>query len=345
MKSFSYKDSGVDIDTADQTKKEMKQSLETANPLILNRLGAFASLVQVPLTDYSEPVLVLKMEEPGSKQLLAAQYGRLADVGIDLVNHLINDTVVMGARPLAILDTIICGKLQKDIVLELVEKISRACKENGCDLVGGETSEQPGVIPEGSYILSASSVGIVEKSKIIDGSKIKEGDLVIGVASSGIHTNGYTLVRRLLEKKPELAEKTVGGEKFIDLALKPHRCYSPALQRAFSAAKISGLAHITGGGVVDNLARIIPDGLSAKINLGSFKIPAVFSVIQEEGTVSSEDMLRTFNLGVGLVVVLPESELTQLTTIFNECETEIFKIGEIKKGGSKVECSGQLSFS
>jgi len=344
MKSMSYKDSGVDIDTADQTKKEMKRSLETSNPLVLNRLGAFASLVEVPLKDFAEPVLVLKMEEPGSKQLLAAQHGRLPSVGIDLVNHLLNDTVVMGARPLAVLDTIICGKLEKDIVVSLVEKMSQACKENGCDLVGGETSEQPGVIPDGSYILSASSVGIVDKAKIIDGTKIKVGDVVLGIASNGIHTNGYTLVRRLLEQKPGLADVKVEDTTFIDIALRPHLCYSNPLQEAFGRIDLHGLAHITGGGVVDNLARIIPEGLSAQIDLGAISIPEIFSVIKREGGVAPAEMLRTFNLGVGLIAVVSPAERQQLSALFAGFDIKSFEIGRIIEGSQKVVCDGELSF-
>jgi len=251
----------------------------------------------------------------------------------------------MGARPLAVLDTIICGKLQKDIVVSLVEKMSQACKDNGCDLVGGETSEQPGVIPDGSYILSASSVGIVDKAKIIDGTKIKAGDIVLGIASNGIHTNGYTLVRRLLEQKPGLAAAKVEDTTFIDIALRPHLCYSNPLQEAFGQMELHGLAHITGGGVVDNLARIIPEGLSAQIDLGAISIPEIFAVIKQQGGVAPEEMLRTFNLGVGLIAVVSPAEQQQLSDLFAGFDIKSFKIGKVVEGHKRVVCDGELSFS
>jgi phosphoribosylformylglycinamidine cyclo-ligase len=339
---MSYAKAGVNIDTADATKKVMAKSVNSSNPRVLNKLGAFASLYDINFSEYSEPVLVTKMEEPGSKQLLAAQHGKLASVGFDLINHLINDLIMAGARPLAIQDTIICGKLEKDVVLELVDAMARACCEQGCDLVGGETSEQPRVIPEGSYILSAAAVGIVDKSKIIDGSRIAAGDAVLGVASNGVHTNGYTLIRSLLDANPELAEETVDGERFIDYVLRPHLCYNLALQRLFGEVEIKGLAHVTGGGIVDNLKRILPKNVSAAINLDQIEELPIFSKICQEGSVDQADMLRTFNLGVGLIVVVEPKIADLVKDLFEGEGQHAYQIGEIVSGTGEVSCRGNL---
>jgi len=343
-KGLSYKESGVDINEADETKRLMSSDLKTSNPKVLNSLGAFASLYDLSEAGYKKPVLVTKMEEPGSKQLLAAQHNRLADIGYDLINHLINDLVMTGAKPLAIQDTIICGKLEKDKVLSLVKVMVDACRAQNCELVGGETSEQPRVIPNGSYILSAAAFGIVEKDKIIDGSKIGEGDTVLAVASNGVHTNGYTLIRTLLDSKPGLADEPLEDGTFLDAVLKPHLCYNNALQELFSGNGIHGLAHITGGGVVDNLQRILPETVNAEIDLSSVNVLPVFSKIKEEGQVSDEDMLRTFNLGVGMIVVAPASQIDTIKSVFTDYGHSAYQIGRITGGQGKVVIKNCLSF-
>jgi phosphoribosylformylglycinamidine cyclo-ligase len=219
MERMNYEASGVSIDTANDTKKQfhrMVSSEKTSLCTPLNQVGAFASLVDIDLSRYTSPVFVLKSEEPGSKQLLSIQNGKAGWIAHDLINHLVNDLIVMGADPCAVLDTIICGKFQKHIVLELVSSISGACKENDCILVGGETSEQPGILPVGTYVLQASALGIVEKSKIIDGTAIVQGDRILAVASNGLHTNGYSLVRKLMDTFPAVLNETVSGEAFLD---------------------------------------------------------------------------------------------------------------------------------
>jgi len=341
-KGLSYKDSGVDINEADETKRLMSSDLKTSNPNVLNSLGAFASLYDLSEAGYRKPVLVTKMEEPGSKQLLAAQHNRLSDIGYDLVNHLINDLVMTGAKPLAIQDTIICGKLEKEKVLSLVKVMVEACRAQGCELVGGETSEQPRVIPNGSYILSAAAFGIVEKDKIIDDKNIQEGDTVLAVASNGVHTNGYTLIRSLLDRDPDLANKLVGEESFLNAVLKPHLCYNLPLQELFTGDSIHGLAHVTGGGVVDNLTRILPASVNAEINLGSIKVLPVFNTICQAGSVSAADMLRTFNMGVGMIVVAAQAETGSITRVMESMGHEAYQIGTIVAGHGKVQCSGHL---
>jgi len=340
MGNISYEAAGVSIDTANDAKAQfcgMVSSQSTAHCAPINKVGAFASLVELGLQDYAEPVFVLKTEEPGSKQMLAIDNGRIASIARDLVNHLINDIIVMGAKPCAVLDTIICGKFEKETVLKLVGEISKACIENNCVLVGGETSEQPGMLPAGRYILQASVLGIVEKSKIIDGGKIKAGDAVIALPSNGLHTNGYSLVRKLMEAKPEILNETVDGGSFLDAVLKPHTSYTNAvtavLEKHFGA--VHGMAHITGGGIRDNLARIIQnENLQAKIDLSAIKIPRIFKVIKNYADINDEEMLKTFNTGVGLIIVADENTAGAVTS-----ETEgAYIIGGISRsgGGGKV---------
>ena len=341
--SMTYEKSGVSIQTADEAKELMSKSLRTDNPRVLNKFGAFGSVIDGVFSEYKHPVLVLKMEEPGSKQLLAAQHGRLPGIGYDLVNHLINDVVVMGAKPIAVLDTIVCGKLEKDVVVALVDPVAKACRDQNCDLVGGETSEQPRVIPSGAYILSAAAVGVADKDKVIDGSKIKPGDAVIAIASNGLHTNGYTLVRSLLDANKDLAANIVTGkETFLDAVLKPHTCYNLALQELFPKGTLTGLAHITGGGIEGNLIRVLPSNVEAVIDLSKIEILPVFKMIREIGKVPDADMLRSLNNGVGLVAVLPASTVLEATKILAKYGHKAYPIGEIKSGAKRVRFENSL---
>ena len=337
---FTYKQAGVDIATADATKREMARSLETADPRVLNRLGAFATLFDARFPGYQHPVLVLKSEEPGSKQKLALQHDRVESICQDLVNHLINDIIVMGATPLSVQDVIVCGKLEKPVVSRLVAGMAQACRAQDCTLTGGETSEQPGVVPTGTYILTASVVGVVEKALIIDGSRIAEGDQVLALASNGLHTNGYSLVRALMERKAEILDRQVAGESFLDAILKPHRCYFQALRALFAQPTLHGMAHITGGGIGGNLNRILPPGLSARIELGTLEILPLFSLIREVGGVPDEDMLRTFNVGVGMTLVVAPEAADQLCRHLEAQNCRAYPIGRIVKGEQQVEYVG-----
>ena len=310
---LSYAAAGVDIAAADAAKEAMVTSLETADSRVLNRLGAFATLFDASFPGYQHPVLVLKTEEPGSKQKLALAHDRVESLCHDLVSHLINDIIVMGAHPLSVQDAIICGHLDGPIVNRLVAGLAEACRAQGCSLTGGETSEQPGVLDEGTYILVANAVGVVERAQIIDGTKIASGDQVIAIASNGLHTNGYSLVRALLARDPDLAQADVEGETFLDVILRPHRPYYAAVRDLFTHAGLHGLAHITGGGIEGNLRRIIPAALQAQIDLSALHPPAVFGVIRERGAVEDADMLRTFNLGAGLLVVAAPDAVAAIT--------------------------------
>ncbi len=341
---LSYEKAGVSIDAADAAKRRMAESLSTPDPRVLNKLGAFASLFEASFPGYASPVLVLKMEEPGSKQVLALKHGSPRGICYDLIHHLLNDVAVLGAKPLAVLDTIVCGKLEKGVVVELVDHLARACRALGCSLVGGETSEQPGVIPAGTYVLSAAAVGVVEKSNVIDGSRIAVGDAVLAISSNGLHTNGFSLVRKLLEARPELAEVRVGERTFLEAILEPHLSYLKGLEALFPLPGLHGLAHITGGGIQGNLDRILPPGTSASIDRSALRVLPVFRVIRDAGQVPDDDMLRTFNMGVGLAAVVEPGSTAIVRSLLGVAGHLAYPIGRIIHGDGKVDFRGSVAW-
>ena len=290
LEGLSYSKAGVDIAYSDAIKREMKQYLKTSDPRVLNGLGPFASLYDISFSDIKHPVLVLKSEEPGSKQKLAMEYGYSESICHDMINHLVNDIVVMGAKPLAVLDTIVCGNAEKETIASLVKGISQACQNNECSLVGGETSIQPQVVEHGVYVLTSSIAGIVAKDKVIDGSKISAGDVILAIASNGLHTNGYSLVRMLMDKYPQIKLERIMNETFIEQIMKPHTPYYQALKGLFTKVSIHGMAHITGGGIEGNLCRVIPDGLTAKIDLAKINILPIFKYIKHRGNIDDKEM-------------------------------------------------------
>ena len=334
----------VNIDLANETKKAMAKALETKDDRVLNKIGAFSSLYDIKFKEYKNPVLVLKTEEPGSKQLIAAKYDKLENVSYDMINHLINDCIVMGAKPLTVQDAIICGKMDKEAINKIVKSVAEACKKQECVLTGGETSEQPGVLKPGTYILTSSIVGIVDKNKIIDGSKIKEGDVVIALESSGIHTNGYTLVRKIMKKYPEILKKKIDKKPFIDVILEPHRCYYKALKDLFATGWITGLAHITGGGICENLNRILPSNLNASIDASKYQILDIFKLLKKTANISEKEMLRTFNLGVGLTVVCKKEHANDIIKHMKKKKINSYIIGEIVKGNKEVIINGEFNW-
>ena len=341
---LSYKGAGVDIDVANATKRRMAESLQTSDPRLLNRLGAFAALFEASFPGVQHPVLVLKTEEPGTKQRLAVEHGRYASICFDMINHLVNDTIVMGATPVAVQDAIICGQLEPDVVQEMVKALADACREQECTLTGGETSEQPGVLPAGTYVLTSSMVGVVEKAKIIDGSAIQKGDYLLALASNGLHTNGYSLVRKLIEAQPDIVDRDVAGQSFLDAVLTPHRCYYQAVRGLFDNPDLHGMAHITGGGVAENVNRILPDDLTAQVDLSALRFPPVFKVIREAGQVSDADMLRTFNMGVGLALAASPSAVPAMQKHLKARGYDSLVCGEIVPGHGDVAFRGALNW-
>ena len=338
--ALSYEAAGVDIDAADALKRRFDgvvSSEGVPHCAPTNRVGAFASLVDIDLSRWPRPLFVLKTEEPGSKQVLSVEHGRLDWLAQDLINHLVNDVAVMGATPCAVLDTIICGKLDQKTVYGLVSGMAAACRDNGCVLVGGETSEQPGVLPDGRYILQASMLGVVDKDGVIDGEAVREGDAVVALASNGLHTNGYSLVRRLMEERPEAMRETVGGEPFMDALLKPHVAYYPAIRQIVGrfGGAVHGMAHITGGGIRDNLARVIRnDALAARIDCASLRMPTIFHEIRRHAGLDDAQMLRTFNCGAGLVVVVDAVAADAVAGEARAMGVEAYPVGSIVRRGS-----------
>lgn len=340
---LSYSKAGVDIAYTDAIKKEMAMYLEAGDSRVLNGLGPFAALYDIHFPEIKEPVLVLKSEEPGSKQKLALEYGYTESICHDMINHLVNDIAVMGARPLAVLDTIVCGNAEKDTIKSLVKGVSEACRENECFLVGGETSIQPSVIESGVYVLTSSIAGIVEKSKIVDGSAVREGDVVLAAASNGLHTNGYSLVRLLMDKMPQLKLDKVDGQTFLEQMMKPHTPYYRAVKDLLGGNVIHGMAHITGGGIEGNLCRVIPKGLCAKIDLSKIRVLNIFKFIRNHANISDDEMLRTFNCGVGfLLIVSPEDKDSVMRHVsrFYDC----YELGFIEQGDRSVLFEDRLDW-
>ncbi len=339
--NFSYSKAGVDISYTDAMKREMAVYLKTDDKRVLNGLGPFASLYDIHFPNIESPVLVLKSEEPGSKQKLAMEYGYSESICHDMINHLVNDIAVMGAIPLAVLDTIVCGNAEKETIKSFVKGISEACKENECALVGGETSIQPQVVDKGVYILTSSIAGIVSRDKIIDGSRISENDVVLAVASNGLHTNGYSLVRMIMDKMPQIKLDKVENETFIEQIMKPHTPYYKAVKNIYSCHGVHGMAHITGGGIEGNLSRIIPDNLSAVVDLSKIKMLPIFHYIKKIGNINDKEMLSTFNCGVGLIIVVSkeyEKQVIKEIRKYYDC----YEIGQIQNGDKKVEFTGML---
>ncbi len=339
--NFSYRKAGVDVSYTDAMKKEMAEYLKTEDVRVLNGFGPFASLYDIHFPETADPVLVLKAEEPGSKQKLAMEYGYCESICHDMINHLVNDIAVMGAKPLAVLDTIVCGNAEKETIKSFVRGISEACRENECALVGGETSVQPQVVEKGVYILTSSIAGIISKKAVIDGSAICEGDAVLAVVSNGLHTNGYSLVRMLMDRMPQMKLDKVAGETFIEQIMKPHTPYYKAIQKI--SDKVSGMAHITGGGIEGNLCRIIPDGMCAEIELPQIRVLPVFSYMKRMGNIEDEEMLSTFNCGVGLIIVVSQEKKAEVMQSIGAYH-DSYEIGKIIAGQKKVTFRGKMKF-
>ncbi len=311
MSAISYREAGVDIEAGNKAVQLMKSAVQaTYGPEVLAGLGAFGGLFDASaLKQMAAPVLVASTDGVGTKTKIAAALGRFDTIGQDLVNHCVNDILVQGARPLFFLDYIAASRLQPEMVAAVVGGLAAACREVGCALLGGETAEMPGVYEAGEFDLAGTIVGVVDRAQIIDGRSLIPGDALIGLASAGLHTNGYSLARRIFRDwdlqvvVPEL------GAPLGEVLLKPHRAYLSEVRRLQAAGiTLKGLAHITGGGLIDNLPRIFPAGVSAQIQRGSWPIPPIFQLIQRLGQVSDEEMARAFNLGVGLVLIVPAAQ-------------------------------------
>ena len=339
-KPITYAASGVDIDRADRAKQRIKYLAQhTFTRGVVSEIGGFGGMFAIDKKKFREPVLVSSVDGVGTKLKVAFMMDVHNTVGADLVNHCVNDIAVQGAAPLFFMDYLATGKLEPTIAEQVVEGIADACKHNGCALIGGETAEMPGFYPNGEYDLAGFIVGIAEKSKIITGDKVAIGDLLIGLPSNGLHTNGYSLARKLFFEvaryKPETYVHEIKGKAGNEL-LRTHKSYWPVLRKVIDAGLVHALAHITGGGITDNLPRVLPRGTSTAVEMGSWPVLPVFRHLQKIGNVPQHDMMRTFNMGIGMIVVAPAKKFKRVQAMIEKAGEKAYLIGRVVKGDRKV---------
>ncbi|MEC9376237.1 MAG: phosphoribosylformylglycinamidine cyclo-ligase [Pseudomonadota bacterium] len=337
-KSNTYQDAGVNIDAGNRLVEEIKPAIKsTYQPGAIGSIGGFGGLFQPDLSVYKEPILVAGTDGVGTKLRLAIELGILDTVGIDLVAMCVNDVIVQGAKPLFFLDYYSCGKLNIENATKVINGIASGCKEAGAALIGGETAEMPGMYAKKDFDLAGFCVGIVDKSNLIDGSKIKASDSVIGLASSGPHSNGYSLIRKVLEEYRKNNKKDWEGINLDKALIEPTRIYAKALLNLAEKISINGMAHITGGGITENLARVLPATFDANINLNLWERPKVFDWLQSAGNISQNEMLKTFNCGIGMMLIIPNQEANQAIDLLESYGETAFKVGEIISGAGKVK--------
>jgi len=326
-----YEDAGVSIKAGEETVDKIKSyAKSTFNKSVLADIGLFGAFFQPDLTNYKEPVLVSSVDGVGTKLKIAIELNKHDTIGQDLVNHCVNDIAVCGAEPLFFLDYMAFGKLDTVVAAEIVKGFSIACKENGCSLIGGETAEMPGVYQIGDYDLSGTIVGIVEKSEIIKGDKISAGDVLIGVPATGLHTNGYSLARKVLLEMYKLKDKIPSLKKTLgEELLSVHRSYLHLIKTVKSKIEVKGLSHITGGGIVGNTKRILPKDLKLNIDWSSWEVPSIFKLIQSTGEISDDEMREVFNMGLGLVIIISKKKVGSALKLANEINEQFIIIGEV----------------
>lgn len=328
--SLSYKDAGVDIDAGHALVERIKSAAQrTHRAGVLGGLGGFGGLFQLP-SGYQEPVLVSGTDGVGTKLRLAIDSQRHDGIGIDLVAMCVNDIVVAGAEPLFFLDYYATGHLDVDVASQVVASIGRGCEMAGCALIGGETAEMPGMYESGDYDLAGFAVGIVEKSKIIDGSKVAAGDVLIGLPSSGPHSNGYSLIRKVLEHSNTSLDEELEGKPLAEWLLAPTRIYVKPLLKLMQSVPVHALSHITGGGLLDNIPRVLPEGAQALLNADSWELSPVFKWLQKAGNISDREMQRTFNCGIGMVLVVAEEQADTALDLLRQEGEEPFLLGHIR---------------
>jgi phosphoribosylformylglycinamidine cyclo-ligase len=327
---LSYRDAGVDIDAGDQLVENIKPiARRTLRDGVLAGIGGFGALFEVPKR-YRNPVLVSGTDGVGTKLKLAFELGRHDTIGIDLVAMSVNDVLVQGAEPLFFLDYYACGHLDVATATVVIKGIATGCEQAGCALIGGETAEMPGMYPAGEYDLAGFAVGVVEKDRILDGSRIAAGDVVLGLASSGAHSNGYSLIRRILERSAVDLAADFHGRPLSDVILAPTRIYVKPVLALMQQVDVKGLAHITGGGLLENVPRILPDGVTAELDRNAWPRPALFAWLQEQGNVADQEMFRVFNCGIGMIAVVAASQAEQATQLLRGAGETVYRIGQIR---------------
>ncbi len=342
---MDYKASGVDIDAGNEVVRRIRSLARgTFTAGVLSEIGSFGGLFRLGDAGGDDAVLVASADGVGTKLRVAFMTGVHTSIGVDLVNHCVNDILVQGASPLFFLDYLATGRLNPDVAVQIVEGLAVACRANGCALLGGETAEMPGFYADGEYDVAGFIVGVVPRRHLIDGKGITPGDVLIGLPSSGLHTNGYSLARRIAFDSAGLSVDTVVpalGRSIGEALLVPHRSYLPVVRPFFGdqsgPALIKGMAHITGGGITDNLPRILPSGTHAAITRSAWQVPAIFQWLQQAGGVPDADMLRTFNMGIGLIIACaPDRERELIDGLAGSGEPEAVRIGQIRAGGEGV---------
>jgi phosphoribosylformylglycinamidine cyclo-ligase len=338
---LTYRDAGVDIDAKMRALQKIRMiARATFRKGVLSDIGSFGGLFDLSAAGpFRRPVLVGSTDGVGTKIKVAIQVGNHRTVGQDLVNHCINDILVQGALPLFFLDYVAMGRLRPEVLIDLVSGLARGCRDAGCALIGGETAEMPDVYHPGEYDLAGFIVGAVERDQVIDGARIAAGDVLIGLPSSGLHTNGYSLARKILFDQKRLRPETNVpelGRTVAEELLAVHRSYLPAVRGLVAGGALYGMAHITGGGFTDNLPRILPRGVAARVDLGSWPVPPIFAYLQREGRIAEEEMLRTFNMGIGLVLVVPLHREGEVVAHLDGLREKHYRIGEIVRGNRKV---------
>jgi phosphoribosylformylglycinamidine cyclo-ligase len=339
-----YREAGVDIDAGNETVRRIKSiARATFTPGVLSEIGSFGGLFRLDTGRYREPVLVSSADGVGTKLKIAFATGRHDTVGADLVNHCVNDILVQGAEPLFFLDYLGTGRLSPAIAEQIVAGMARGCQENGCALIGGETAEMPGFYADGEYDIAGFIVGVVERSQIVDGRSIEPGDVLIGLPSSGLHTNGYSLARRVFFDVAAMAPDTFVpelGATVAEALLVPHRSYLRAVRPLLDASLLKGMAHITGGGITENLPRALPEGRAAEIDRRRWTVPAIFRFLEEHGHVATAEMFRAFNMGIGLIVICARENADRAVGILERSGERPVLLGQVVAGAREVRYVG-----
>lgn len=339
-KAITYADAGVDIERANRTKQRIKYlAHKTFTRGVLSEIGGFGGLFALDKKKFRDPVLVSSVDGVGTKLKVAFEMNVHHTIGADLVNHCVNDIAVQGATPLFFMDYLATGKLDVDVAERIIGGIAEACSHNNCALLGGETAEMPGFYPGGEYDLAGFIVGVVDRSRMITGKNVREGDVLLGLASNGLHTNGYSLARKLLFTVARYAPETYVNEiknKVGNELMRTHKSYWPVVRRMVDADAVSALAHITGGGISENLPRVLPRGSAALIEMGSWPVPPIFEHLQNLGNVPQEEMMRTFNMGIGMILVVPPKKFKKAQTLLERAGEKAHVIGRIVSGERKV---------
>ncbi|HEU5398863.1 MAG TPA: phosphoribosylformylglycinamidine cyclo-ligase [Gammaproteobacteria bacterium] len=335
-KTLTYRDAGVDIDAGDELVERIKPAAKrTLRPEVLGGLGGFGALVELP-TRYRHPVLVSGTDGVGTKLKLAIDSGRHGGIGTDLVAMCVNDVVVQGAEPLFFLDYYATGRLDVELATEVITGIARGCELAGCALVGGETAELPGMYQGEDYDLAGFAVGVVEKSAVLDGSKVKTGDVIIGLASSGPHSNGYSLIRKVLAVSGAQFEQRLEGRALIEVLMEPTRIYVKSLLKLLAEMPVHAFAHITGGGLTENIPRVLPPGHGVVLDSKSWPRPAVFEWLMQEGNVPLPEMYRTFNMGLGMVACVAEADVSRALEVLAANGEHAWRVGRVETGDDGV---------